>query len=425
MLVCIFEDDRVEHFFPLTRTRAVYSLRMGRRTILDTIAETIDATGIVVHCRAELADVVREETGRLVNRIAAGVDVLFVNGRIVLHSIDQLAPVLEASRSSTPTVFVDGEEVIAAWVPAAADPGRMVNRESINLEAFPDFRVETLAGVALVSRIWDLLAHIEATIKTDFQVLTQGANVFERPDTRISDRADLVNGEQIFIAPGAEVRSGAVLDASDGPIIIDRSARVMEHAVIHGPVSIGEHATVKVGAFLESCVIGPWSKVAGEVHDSVIHSFSNKSHAGFMGQSYLGSWVNLGAHTNTSNLKNDYGIVSAFNEALGEMEKTDSIFAGLCMGDHSKCGIDSMFNTGTVVGVSCNLFGSGYQPRHIPSFLWGSPHGGYVTYRLDKALRVAETVIQRRNKDLSAAMRDLLTSVHEATESDRDRGILR
>ncbi len=425
MLTCLFEDPGVEDLYPFTRTRAVYELRAGHRTIQETIAEALGDTSIVVHCRRELADVVREETLRPVNRIPEGVDVLFVNGRLILHSADTLGPMTEAMRSDVGRVFVAGDDIVAAWIPASSTPSSLVSERFLSSRLFDGFDSEELPEAQLLRRAWDLLKHIDTSIRADFRVLSHGINIFERPAALISERADLINGEQIFTAPGAQIRSSAILDASQGPIIIDTDATVMEHAVLRGPVAIGKHSIVKVGAHLESCVVGPNCKVAGEVHDSVLHSYSNKSHAGFLGHSYLGSWVNLGAHTNTSNLKNDYGIVSAFNEARGELEKTGGIFAGLFMGDHSKCGIDSMFNTGTVVGVSCNLFGSGYHPRHVPSFLWGGPQEGFVPYRLEKALEVAEVVMKRRERELTPALRDMLTGVYSATEADRTRGPIR
>ncbi|MDX1739638.1 MAG: putative sugar nucleotidyl transferase [Rhodothermales bacterium] len=421
----MFEDPGVLNLFPLTRTRTACQLRAGRRTLLEMIADALETTGVVVHCRPELADVVREDTTRPVNRIAEGLDVLFINGRTIVHTSDVLGPVIEATRGQTPTVFVSEGQLVAAWAPASTVPAGRVAEPLIDADSFGDFVVTELPDAKLATRIWDLLDHIDACVSADFATLSHGINIYERPGTQISERALLVNGEQIFTAAGVQVRAGAVLDASRGPIIIDRDAVIMENVVLHGPVSIGEKSIVKVGASLELCVVGPRCKVAGEVHDSVMHSYSNKSHAGFLGNSYLGSWVNLGADTNTSNLKNDYGIVSAYNESLGAMEKTGSMFAGLVMGDHSKCGISSMFNTGTVIGVSCNLFGSGYYPRYVPSFLWGGSEGGFVPYRLEKAMEVAEVVMKRRDRTLTPAMRDLLSFVHSETESDRQRGTVR
>ncbi len=425
MLVCLFEDEPVRHLFPLTRTRAVYALRVGHRSLGESVLQSLGAPRAVLHCRQSLADVVREGSDLPVNRIAEGVDVLFVNGRLFFEAADALSPVLEATRSAEPVVFFSGEDVAAAWVPASHGPAGFIKDDFVDPAAFGGMSAADLPGVILISRIWDMLGHIGAAIDQDFRVLSHGINIFERPDTQISERAELVNGERIYVAPRAEVRAGAVLDARGGPIIVGRGAQIMENAVIHGPAAVGDRTIVKVGAHLKSCTIGPRCKVAGEVHDSVMHSYSNKSHAGFMGNSYLGSWVNLGAHTNTSNLKNDYGEVSAFNEVLGRMEKTGGIFAGLVMADHSKCGIDSMFNTGTVVGVSCNLFGSGYFPRYIPSFMWGGPHSGFVTYLLDKALTVAEVVMRRREQSFTPAMRTLLGELHDETEADRARGPVR
>ncbi len=425
MLTCVFEDPPVLDLYPLTRTRAACQLRAGRRTLIETIVDTIGTSRVVVHCRPEIADVVREETDRPVNRIAEGLDVLFVNGRTIIQSAEVLKPVLEATHGQIPTVFTSGAEVVAAWAPSSTLPSGRMSEPLIDRTSFSDFVTLELPDAILATRIWDLLEHIGTSISLDFAALSHGINIYERPGTRISERAHLINGEQIFTGTGAEVRAGAVLDASHGPVIIDQDAVIMENAVLHGPVSVGERSIVKVGASLESCVVGPRCKVAGEVHDSVMHSYSNKSHAGFLGNSYLGSWVNLGADTNTSNLKNDYGIVSAYNESRGEMEKTGGIFAGLVMGDHSKCGISSMFNTGTVIGVSCNLFGSGYYPRYVPSFLWGGSDDGFVPYRLDKALQVAEVVMRRRDRALTPAIRDLLTHVYSATDSDRERGPVR
>jgi UDP-N-acetylglucosamine diphosphorylase/glucosamine-1-phosphate N-acetyltransferase len=425
MLTCVFEDSAFLDLYPLTRTRTACQLRSGRRTLLETIVDSLGTNRVVVHCRPELADVVREETDLPVNRVAEGLDVLFVNGRTIARTADDLKPVLNVARGQTPTVFLAGGELVAAWAPSSTLPSGRLSEPRIDRSSFGDFAVVDLPGATLATRIWELLQYIGESIALDFAALSHGINIYERPDTRISDRAHLVHGEQIFTGTGAEIRSGSVLDASHGPIIIDRDAAIMENAVLRGPVSIGERSVVKAGAHLESCVIGPRCKVAGEVHDSVMHSYSNKSHAGFLGNSYLGSWVNLGADTNTSNLKNDYGIVSAFNEATGEMEKTGGIFAGLVMGDHSKCGISSMFNTGTVIGVSCNLFGAGYYPRYVPSFLWGGSDGGFVAYRLEKALQVADIVMRRRDRELSPANRELLSYVYSATESDRERGPVR
>ena len=230
--------------------------------------------------------------------------------------------------------------------------------------------------------------------------------------------AILASGERIHLARGARVAPGAVLDATGGPIRLEAGAAVEANAIVTGPVWLGPGATVKAGARIDSSAVGERGKVGGEVHASVVHSLSNKAHDGYLGNSYLGRWCNLGADTNTSNLRNDYGEVSLWDAAEGADLKTGSQFVGLVMGDHSKCAIDTAFNTGTVVGVSCNLFGAEFMPRHVPSFSWGGA-ARMTEYRPAKALRVAEAVMARRDRALTPEARAMLLAVHEATAEER------
>ncbi len=229
----------------------------------------------------------------------------------------------------------------------------------------------------------------------------------------VMDGAHLVVPEHVHIASGATVRTGAVLDASGGPIRLDPGATVGENAVLRGPVWIGPGATVNPACRIDQSAVGERSKVGGEVHASVLHSFSSKGHDGYLGNSTVGRWCNLGAATDTSNLKNDYGEVTQWDAVEGDFVGTGRTFVGLVMGDHSKCSIHTMFNTGTVVDVFCNLYGAGFPPRHVPSFSWGGADG-LVPYRTDKAFRVAEAVMARRERDLSGAERTLLTAIAEA-----------
>jgi UDP-N-acetylglucosamine diphosphorylase/glucosamine-1-phosphate N-acetyltransferase len=191
---------------------------------------------------------------------------------------------------------------------------------------------------------------------------------------------------------------------------VGAGAEVGENAVIKGPVYLGPKVVVHPAARVEESAAGYWSKLGGEVHGSVIHSLSSKGHDGYLGDSYLGRWCNLGADTNTSNLKNDYGEVTLWDAVAEDFVGTGRQFAGLFMGDHSKCSINTMFNTGTVVGVFCNLFGTGFPPRHVPSFSWGGAEG-LAPYRAEKALRVAEAVMARRDRALSDAERARLEAI--------------
>jgi UDP-N-acetylglucosamine diphosphorylase/glucosamine-1-phosphate N-acetyltransferase len=193
-----------------------------------------------------------------------------------------------------------------------------------------------------------------------------------------------------------------MINTKTGPVYIGKDAQVMEGCTIRGPFSLGDHAVLKMGAKIYGATsIGAYSKVGGEVNNSILHDFSNKGHDGFLGNSVIGSWCNLGADTNTSNLKNNYGEVKVWDYESEHLRNTGLQFHGLIMGDHSKAGINTMFNTGTVVGVSSNIFGGGFPPKFIPSFSWGSPENGFEPFRMDKALQAAEAMMVRRDKSLS------------------------
>ncbi len=202
------------------------------------------------------------------------------------------------------------------------------------------------------------------------------------------------------------------MSGAGGPVWVGAGAEVGENAVLRGPVYLGPKAVVKPAARIDESALGYWAKVGGEVHGSVVHSLSSKGHDGYLGNSYLGRWCNLGADTNTSNLKNDYGEVTLWDAEAGAFVDSGRQFAGLFMGDHSKCSINTMFNTGTVVGVFCNLFGAGFPPRHVPSFSWGGADG-LAPYRTEKAFRVAEAVMARRDRSLTEAERAVLAGIAE------------
>jgi UDP-N-acetylglucosamine diphosphorylase/glucosamine-1-phosphate N-acetyltransferase len=224
--------------------------------------------------------------------------------------------------------------------------------------------------------------------------------------------------DRIYVSEGARV-TWAMLNATDGPIYLGPHAEVMEGAILKGNLAICEHAQVKMGAKIYGdTTIGPYSRVGGEVSNSVILGYSNKGHDGFLGNSVLGEWCNLGADTNNSNLKNNYSTVKAWSYSAGKEVSTGLQFCGLMMGDHSKSGINTMFNTGTVVGVAANIFGGGFPPKFIPSFSWGGADG-FVVYQYEKAIETAERVMQRRGKSLSDAERQILWQVFEDSETYR------
>lgn len=260
-----------------------------------------------------------------------------------------------------------------------------------------------------IENTWDIFSLNGQAIKRDFEILTKN-----RESQPIPEGVLVKNPQNIFIEQGAKVEF-CTLNASEGPIYIGKNAEIMEGSFVRGPFALCEHATLKMGAKIYSnTTIGPHCKVGGEVNNSVIFGYSNKGHDGFLGNSVLGEWCNLGADTNNSNLKNNYAEVRLWNYETKNFAKTGLQFCGLMMGDHSKCGINTMFNTGTVVGVSANIFGSGFPRNFIPSFSWGGS-GGFTTYKTDKAFEVAKVVMSRRNIEFSDIDAKILEHVFEET----------
>ena len=267
--------------------------------------------------------------------------------------------------------------------------------------------------VLRIENTWDIFEKNHQAIKRDYDVLTQGRTSEAIPQTTIA-----FNPEHIFIEKGAKVMC-ASLNATDGPIYIGKDTVLMEGATIQGPFALCEHSSVKMGAKIYGgTTIGPHCKVGGEVANSVMMGYSNKGHDGYMGNSVLGHWCNLGADTNTSNLKNNYAQVRLWDYDTEKFAKTGTQFCGLMMGDHSKCGINTMFNTGTVVGVSANIFGAGYPRNFIPSYSWGGS-SGMETYNTTKAFEVAAVVMARRGLEFDTQEEAILNEVFEISKQWR------
>ncbi len=279
---------------------------------------------------------------------------------------------------------------------------------------FSVFKALELAGEAFnIEHTWDIFSKNGEAIAADFELLTLG-----RDSQPIPASNNVICPENIFLEEGAVVEF-ATLNASAGPIYIGEHAEIMEGSMVRGPLALCEHAALKLGAKVYGpTTIGPHSKVGGEVNNVVIFGFSNKGHDGFLGNSVLGEWCNLGADTNNSNLKNNYAEVRLWDYETEGFAKTGLQFCGLMMGDHSKCGINTMFNTGTVVGVSSNIFGSGFPRNFIPSFSWGGS-AGMTTYKTSKAFEVVEIVMKRRNIEFTEDDKEILEHVFEETKKWR------
>ena len=264
-----------------------------------------------------------------------------------------------------------------------------------------------------IEHTWDIFSKNDTAIIEDYNLLTK-----DRETQKIPDSVNVIAPENIFIEEGAKIEF-ATLNASKGPIYIGKDAEIMEGSIIRGPFALCNNATVKLGAKVYGpTTVGPHSKIGGEVNNSVIFGYTNKGHDGFLGNAVLGEWCNLGADTNNSNLKNNYAEVRLWDYKTEGFAKTGLQFCGLMMGDHSKCGINTMFNTGTVVGVSANIFGSGFPRNFVPSFSWGGS-AGFKTYNTNKAFEVATKVMERRAIEFTKLDQDILEEVFEQTQKYR------
>ena len=285
------------------------------------------------------------------------------------------------------------------------------NVETIDFELFD--KINLNEEPILIKNTWDIFSNNGIALQRDYEKITEG-----RKSLPIPDSVNVVNPEQIFIEEGA-VLNFVTINASKGPVYIGKNSEIMEGSIIRGPLALCEGAVLKLGTKIYGpTTVGPYSKVGGEVNNSVISGYSNKGHDGFLGNSVIGEWCNLGADTNTSNLKNNYAEVRLWDYESGRFASTGLQFCGLMMGDHSKCAINTMFNTGTVVGVCANIFGSGFPRNFVPSFSWGGSQG-FTTYLTSKAFEVAKIVMSRRNVEFTEQDEYILTTIFNQTEAFR------
>jgi len=296
-----------------------------------------------------------------------------------------------------------GEEVIAFFTSDT--------QEDVDFTLYK--QIECSDDVLQLKNTWDIFSLNDKAIKADYDLITQG-----RTSAPIPEGVHAINKENIFIEEGATI-SFSSLNASTGPIYIGKDSEIMEGCLVRGPFALCEYSVLKMGAKVYGATtLGPYCKVGGEVNNSVLFGFSSKGHEGFLGNSVLGEWCNVGADTNTSNLKNNYAEVKLWNYQVERFTNISLQFCGLMMGDHSKCGINTMFNTGTVIGVSANIFGSGFPRNFIPSFSWGGA-AGFTTYQLNKVIEVAKVVMKRRELQFSEIDENILQHVFDETAKNR------
>lgn len=384
----LFDGAVRTQLLPFTFTRPVADIRIGILTIREKWEKYLNTTSstITEDYLSEKWPMVEMEENVMINA-----------------AFLPTAELIEQIKNLQPGEAVFHEEDVVAFH----------SYEEQDVEFAKCTAIEMEGKAMMVEHTWDIFRLNAEAIAADFELLTQ-----DRTSQKISSTNQVIAPENVFLEEGAKVEC-AILNASQGPIYIGADAEVMEGSIIRGPFALCDHATIKMGAKIYgSTTVGPHSKVGGEVNNSVIFGYSNKGHDGFLGNSVLGEWCNLGADTNTSNLKNNYAEVRLWDYASDRFAPTGLQFCGLIMGDHSKCGINTMFNTGTVVGVSANIFGAGFPRNFIPSFSWGGS-GGLTTYKTVKAFEVAEIVMIRKNNEFSELDRAILDQVFEDTKKYR------
>jgi len=382
----LFDGSARSQLLPFTYTRPVADLRVGILTIREKWEKMLGYT----------TSSVTEDY--LVDKfpMVEFNDNIFINASIIPS--ENIVKMIK-SLTENNAIFLDNEPLAFF-----AKKDQEVNFDTYNVTDY------SFKDIIKIENTWDIFKLNGEAIDRDFQLLTSG-----RDSQPIPDSVVVFNEQQIFIEEGA-VLPLCSLNATEGPIYIGKDSEIMEGALIRGPFALCNNATVKMGAKIYGpTTIGPHSKIGGEINNCVIFGYSNKGHDGFLGNSVLGEWCNLGADTNNSNLKNNYAEVRLWDYETERFAKTGLQFCGLMMGDHSKCGINTMFNTGTVIGVSANVFGSGFPRNFIPSFSWGG-YSGMITYKTVKAFEVAKVVMERRNELFTEIDRQILEYIFEETK---------
>lgn len=413
MQLCIFEDIKYNQFYPLTYSRPVYDLVCGINTLKEKIIREFPSYKYSLYCRKYLEEIVRSQNpGFEVNAIQTD-SCLFINGR-ALGNAD--FPKLFSNEGDDECIFKSGKEVAAVKLSGSNlesfknNPG-----DYLDFSSLPNLPIRNVE-VKLYNYLWEMISDNGNEITSDADHLRKHGTFNIHPEEYVG--VHLINQDKIYIRQNVTIKPGVVIDATNGPVYVDENAFIFPNAVIEGPACIGKGTIIKSSATIyENVSIGDVCKVGGEVEDSIFLPYSNKQHAGFIGHSYLGSWVNLGADTNCSDLKNNYSKVKI--TLNGKTVDTDSQFLGVIMGDHSKTAINTMFNTGTVVGFSSNIFGAGFPPKFIPSFSWGGAEG-LAPYDLTKGIETAKFVTARRSLQFSPVFEKLFENIFNLTSSERN-----
>lgn len=395
--IILFDDQSYSEFLPLVYTRPIGALRCGITTLDEKwkLEGNNQVSFLTKGYLSEKFPILWQEDNFLVNA-------RFFPTEKLVNEMENLQ---------------DGDSI---WGGNDLLVARIKGEAALNQEELEGFRNNLKGvkknmeeeGLLFLNSVWDIFIKNGDAIRFDYERITKGRKSKEIPKTV------QYLGDDIFIEEGADLNF-VTLNASTGPIYIGKDTELMEGSVIRGPFAILEGSGTKLGAKIYGpTTIGPYSKVGGELNNVVIHGYSNKGHDGFLGNAVIGEWCNFGADTNNSNLKNNYATIKTWSYANGRFVDTGLQFCGLAMGDHSKTGINTMLNTGTVIGVGCNVYGAGFPRTFIPSFVWGGAEGRMV-HKLNKFFETAEVVMNRRGIDLSDTDKVMLSHIFDETEKYR------
>jgi len=386
----LFDSDVRDTLLPFTYTKPVADIRIGILTIREKWEKRLGLTTTTI-----TADYLEEKYPMVEMEENILINASFCPTESLVEKVKNL--------SKNEAIF-KGEDVLAFHTTQS--------QEEVDFDTYT--QIEFDEELIQIKNTSDIFTHNGKAIQQDFDLITA-----ERTSETIPAGIQVINPGNIFIEEGAQILF-STLNASEGPIYIGKDALIMENSSIRGPFAMCENAVVKMGAKIyKDTTIGPFSKVGGEISNAVIFGYSSKGHHGYLGNSVIGEWCNLGAGTNNSNLKNNYSEVKLWNYETERFAKTGLQFCGLMMGDHSKCAINTMFNTGTVVGVSANLFGSGFPRNFTPSFSWGGA-AGYETFQMNKVSEVVTAVMKRKNLVFDAVDQKILDHVFEETKQYRN-----
>ena len=384
----LFDDTCRDRLLPFTHTRPVADVRCGILTMRARWE----------HCTGQPTATLTQAYLQPVYPLHTGADNMYINGAV--FATPALATALQNLQPGHK--LAHGNVVVAARI---AEGTLTIHEFLTHIESLPAQHFD--GDVYALKNVWDIFALNDRALRDDYQLLTKG-----RKSAPIPEGVTVTGREHLFIEDTATINAGCLINATTGPVYIGPDAEVLEGTMIRGPLAMCAHSVIKMGAKIYGATtIGPGCKVGGEINNTVFFANSNKGHDGYLGNAVIGEWCNLGADTNASNLKNNYDEIKIWDEVANTSVRTGLTFCGLLMGDHSKCGINTMFNTGTIVGVSCNLFGAGFPEKFVRSFSWGGSEG-ITAYDFNRAMETAGRMMARRGVQLSEAEKEMYRHIY-------------